>query len=236
MSAQTPFHLFIELIQFDRKLQTVFSKIAKLDELIKVLLKQEEDILEQYNKIYQNEVSFEKAVKQKELDMAMLDQEQKQKKVRLESAQNNKEYQSAKHELEIVQAKQLELEEELIAVWNRFELAKKKSKDAKTQYNVHHAELKKKINEAQEEQDILEKEIEDQEPQRKEKEQLVPEEWLEKYNTMRMRIPDPVLPVVDDSCSGCFYCLTNQEIISINKNKLIQCKGCYRFLYNKAME
>jgi predicted nucleic acid-binding Zn-ribbon protein len=52
---------------------------------------------------------------------------------------------------------------------------------------------------------------------------------------MRTRTADPVVPVLDGSCSACFHYLTEQDLLLIKKNKLMQCKGCYRFLYSEAL-
>ena len=63
------------------------------------------------------------------------------------------------------------------------------------------------------------------------KEEGIPEEWIEKYERMRNSVPDPVASIEDQVCKACFYTATNQEIELLKRKKLLQCKGCYRFLY-----
>jgi predicted nucleic acid-binding Zn-ribbon protein len=44
-------------------------------------------------------------------------------------------------------------------------------------------------------------------------------------------VADPIVPVFDGSCSACFYAMTGQDMQELYKNKLLQCRGCYRFVY-----
>lgn len=66
---------------------------------------------------------------------------------------------------------------------------------------------------------------------RQSKEQAVPAEWLEKYATMRARVTDPVVPVINGDCSACFYQVSTQDMQQLRHRKLLQCKDCFRLLY-----
>ena len=59
----------------------------------------------------------------------------------------------------------------------------------------------------------------------------IPEEWLEKYSIMRTRVPNPIVSVKNGSCSACFHALTQQDMLNLQRRKLLQCRDCYRFLY-----
>ncbi len=63
------------------------------------------------------------------------------------------------------------------------------------------------------------------------KETGVPNEWLEKYSHMRLRVIDPVVPVMFGGWSACSYAVTEQELVRLKRKALIQCKGCFRLLY-----
>ena len=67
--------------------------------------------------------------------------------------------------------------------------------------------------------------------QRKQKEGLVPHEWLEKYEMMRSRVADPVVQVTQNSCGACYQMLTNQDLVRARHGALMQCKKCFRLLY-----
>lgn len=59
----------------------------------------------------------------------------------------------------------------------------------------------------------------------------VPVELGAGYIEMRNRVADPVVPVVTQSCSSCFYSLLHQDIVALTKKTIIRCRGCYRFLF-----
>jgi predicted nucleic acid-binding Zn-ribbon protein len=77
----------------------------------------------------------------------------------------------------------------------------------------------------------MQEEIKVQEKDRKRIESIVPQGWLEKYAIMRTKVTDPVVPVINNSCSACFYDVIGQDLQELRKKKLLQCKECYRFLY-----
>ncbi len=83
--------------------------------------------------------------------------------------------------------------------------------------HVQHEELTKTIKDRLQERAALEKNV--------------PAEWLEKYASMRSRVPDPVVPVINGHCSACVYKVSDQDMLMLSRNKLLQCKDCYRFLY-----
>ena len=66
--------------------------------------------------------------------------------------------------------------------------------------------------------------------------QTLPDEWLGKYEHMRGRVADPVVPVQQDSCSACFYSISSRDLQTLKQGDLLQCKDCYRFLYYKSDE
>lgn len=60
---------------------------------------------------------------------------------------------------------------------------------------------------------------------------LVPLELRTNYLNLRSRIPNPVVPVMGTSCSGCHMELLTQDVHSLSTRTVIQCRGCYRFLF-----
>ena len=63
------------------------------------------------------------------------------------------------------------------------------------------------------------------------KEKDIPAELMEPYNAMRAQVPDAVVPVQDFCCGACFYQISQSDYLALQKQKLLQCKNCYRFLY-----
>ena len=65
----------------------------------------------------------------------------------------------------------------------------------------------------------------------KKQQEGVPEEWLEKYEVMKGRVPDPAVPIMNGTCSACFYTLSPEDSLSLGRKALLQCKSCFRFIY-----
>lgn len=92
-------------------------------------------------------------------------------------------------------------------------------------------EIEKTEQEITSKEKVLSESIEQARAQRPDKEKGLPTEWLEKYAIMRESVSNPVVPVINDSCSACFYSLTAQDLSRVRRNGILQCKQCYRFLY-----
>jgi predicted nucleic acid-binding Zn-ribbon protein len=60
---------------------------------------------------------------------------------------------------------------------------------------------------------------------------LVPSELRENYLNLRSRITNPVVALQGQSCSGCCIELLAQDMHSLSTRTVIQCRGCYRFLF-----
>jgi predicted nucleic acid-binding Zn-ribbon protein len=51
---------------------------------------------------------------------------------------------------------------------------------------------------------------------------------------MKNKVPDPIVPLKNGTCSSCFYPVLPQEILRIKRNALLHCMSCYRLLYYDA--
>ncbi len=60
---------------------------------------------------------------------------------------------------------------------------------------------------------------------------IVPPEWLAKYNRMKSRVADPIVPISNTSCSACYYAVTQRDLALVKNEGVIPCRNCYRFLY-----
>ena len=134
---------------------------------------------------------------------------------------------------ESLKKRQHDYENILLSTWNIYENAKKEYEKKEQEHAEEVDRISTQLREKKEKIEAVEREIAVLEEQRKNKENGVPQEWLEHYARMRNTVSDPVVEIVSESCSACFYNIPQQDVISINRNKLVQCKGCYRFLYKK---
>ncbi|HVW99604.1 MAG TPA: hypothetical protein VHA52_04060, partial [Candidatus Babeliaceae bacterium] len=55
--------------------------------------------------------------------------------------------------------------------------------------------------------------------------------WLNRYQSMKNSVENPAVPVIDGQCSACFYTLLPKEIIALERQRLLNCNDCYRFLF-----
>jgi predicted nucleic acid-binding Zn-ribbon protein len=228
---QTPFEQFISLVEVDQKINGLNKSIKALEKENAAHKQSEETNIAALEKIKQKLHDMRKEVDAKELEMKTLDSQEAEKKKRLETVGNHKEYSSIKAEIDQLKKAQHTLEDTLVQVWNQLETVKKEAENATQQYEQQHQKSQELIQ--HNDQKILEvnQQIAALTQERTEKEKAVPAEWIEKYGVMRARVTDPVVPVVNGSCSACFYKISAQDMQFLTHRRLVQCKDCFRLLY-----
>lgn len=228
-----PFQALIDLVTFDQNIVKNNEEVKKLEKEISTLTNEIQSIQINLETVKNNWLATKKEVDQKEFKMKELDQLESDKKKKLENAQEQKEYVSLKKEIEKIKQTQYELEPILLENWKKNETAKKEYEEKKGIFENKIIEIQDKINEKNNQIKTLKENLEQLNIERKDKEKNVPEDWIAKYNLMHMRVTNPIVPVVNNVCSACFYHITSQDMIDLKNKKLLQCKRCYRFLYIK---
>lgn len=228
---QTPLEKFIALIEFDRNQEAVNQRILALEHEIRALEDKEKDLHavaaaagSAVQTLLKNIATYERSVDEYNRQIA-------DKKLKLDTATNPREYRAIITEIEHIGTEQLALEEQLLAAWSTLEQRKRFHDECLQSSTDQIKALHTLIAEKQNAIAIEKKTLVDQKEQRKSYEHGVPEEWLLKYAAMQSRVVDPIVPVQQDSCSSCFYSLTDPELMRLKRKALLQCKGCYRFLY-----
>jgi predicted nucleic acid-binding Zn-ribbon protein len=120
----------------------------------------------------------------------------------------------------------------LLASWSKAEAADLAYKKVQT-INQHEIETTQKVLDEKRQQ-IQEKkqQLEKYSQERNEKLKGIPEQWREIYERMHNRITNPVVPIIGNSCSACFFQVSAQDMNRLRNRALLQCKQCYRFLYS----
>jgi len=226
-----PFQKFVDLIAFDQELNALEEQAFQVKKDIDELKEHKGLTADAVKKASEHLHNMRKEVDLHELEMKELDEKIAQKKEKLNQATNSRMYDSILKELSLIQQEQHDLEQVLLSAWNKVESAVADHTQAQEELKEKGDEFDGLIAKEEEKLRAIKQEIDEHHKLRAEKERDIPEEWLEKYSSMRSRVSDPVVPVQQNSCSACFYHLTQQDLISLRKRKLIQCKGCYRFLY-----
>lgn len=228
---QTPFEKFIALVEVDQKINSLNNQIISHRKKITDLIQESQLHLTAHEKIKEKYEHTRKEVDAKELEMKILDQQESEKKIKLDQVANHREYQSIKAEIDLLKKSQHDLEESLINIWNQLENSKKELDSSTTAHQQHAEQIKQQIEQHENQIKEISSQVDKLLADRNQKDQDMPAEWLEKYTIMRSKVSDPVVPVLDGSCSACFYKVSAQDMQDLKRRKLVQCKDCYRLLY-----
>lgn len=233
---ESPVQSFIDLVNFDQGTYAIQDEIEKTSSHIKELTQKVSQLSLDLEFVKKQMQDARKRVDQVELEMKELEQRERDQKEKLEHAADQQEYKLLSKEIKGIKKRQHDFEEILLVAWNKFESSKKEFELQKSRVDEKTEELKSSVAQQKEKEEKLKQDLEMRLQQRDEKTKTVPAEWLEKYVLMRSRVSNPVVPVVGGSCSACFYQLPPQDFLALKRNKLLQCKGCYRFLYIESSE
>lgn len=227
----TPFQKFVALISFDQENNQIRQQLQDLGSDIKhlnqMLINTEHELIAAHELVK----TAQKAVDATELANQELDATEKTKKIQLDQVQDKKEYAALKKEITYLKEQQHNNELILVQAWTKLETAKQAFEKQKELLNHKLSEIKTDISAKQAQIIELTKQVDNYELERKAKEIGVPAEWLVKYSIMRTRVQNPVVQVVNGSCMACFYDVTQQDINALKDNRLVECRGCFRFLY-----
>jgi uncharacterized protein len=231
------FRALIELVQFDQATHAIKKNIETMNHELDALRNDEHTLQQELDAHKRAFVDARKLVDEKELRAKELDEKETQAKQRLDNAASHREYEALKSEVTQLQAAQHALESDIIDAWNQLDAAEKSHKEMQKKFDAGSADIHAAIATLQERIEALKAELPGRAAEHDQKATHVPVEWLEKYNSMGSHVSDPVVPIIGDACSGCFYQLVNQDLLRLRRGALLQCKGCFRFLYDQqAME
>ena len=228
---QDAFKRFIQLIEFDQSLQSVEKDLVLVQaELVKI--KKELEVLTadyQHAKIHVHDLR--KQVDQEELMMRTYDEEERVSRTRLDAANSPKHYQALKKENDTHKQTQHAHEQVLMNVWNTFEVGQKQLQATQDTFDQKKQELEKELDLQEKRMAELMQNIKEHEKERQTYLQDIPEEWMAKYNRMKNTVKNPVVGIVAGTCGGCSFLLSNQLVLALGQNRLMQCTSCYRLLY-----
>jgi len=230
------FDRFIELITFDQSLYQAEKQIVNLQSEVDYLSDVLKALLNKFQADKDRVRFLQKDVDIKELEMKELDEQEKKARTRLTEVSNEKEHKAVKDEIAHFKKKQHDYESTLMEVWNTFENAQKELEKTEQEVTAEKEEVEQSLSAKKSSISELQKTMSSSEKVREQKAQDIPEEWIEKYGRMRNSVSNPVVAVESGSCTACFYKISNQDFILVGKQQLIQCKGCYRFLYGKKQQ
>ncbi len=227
------FQKFIDLVTFDQNLVKIERDVHKIEsELLSV-----EEKIDRLDKDYADmkslHVQARKAVDDKELYMKVLDEKESDLKKKLAVISNQKEFKSLQKESLSVNEDRMFHEQQLLSLWNKLEVAQKNFDIFQKDYQERLQILKLQKESIQNEIMKLQTELVSLNHDRENKQDNIPQDWLNMYVNMKGRVPNPVISVVNEACDACFYSITPRDLQMLRQNKLLQCRDCYRLLYMK---
>ena len=219
------------LIVLDAKSEKIQEEIKLLEEQIK----EEKLILPQLQEkivsLKQAKHDAKKNVDMQELHAEELKNRETSKRKALEDVKNQKEFAAIEKEITSLSQQAAEQDDLVIKAWHNFELAEKSENSETEQIKEKIEQLEKDASEKEEKIAASKQEITSLAEQKKERAKDIPTDWLERYTHMRERVPDPIVPVLRESCSACYYAVPPQDLSRLKREAVLPCRSCYRFLY-----
>ncbi len=224
------------LVVLDAKSEKIQDDIKLLEEQIK----EEKLILPQLQEkiagLKQAKHDAKKNVDMQELHAEELKNRDTAKRDALENVKNQKEFASVEKEIASLAQQIAEQDDLVVKAWHNLETAEKSAKTEIEQLDEKIEQLEKTASQEEEKITVFKQELIDLEEQKKERAKDVPSDWLERYTHMRERVPDPIVPVLRESCSSCYYAVPPQDLARLKREAVLPCRSCYRFLYFDTME
>lgn len=229
------FNNLIELVSFDQN-------IMKLEHAVAQLVKEQHSLQVQLDQLHSATTTkkdllhtVKKNVDAQELLMRTLDEEEASCRAKMNSVTATREINALQKEMNIILEKKNKIEKDLIQAWNKTEQAAKDMTQLEETTHDQVTTLQAALEQAQSAIAASRQELESIATQRQSKLAGIPAQWLQSYQTMRGRVMNPIVPVVNQSCQGCFYYVTPQDMQQLLHKKMLQCKDCYRLIYAASL-
>jgi len=221
----------MELANFDQSLGEIQHSIKKNTLDINSLNQELQKLETLADSSKQDFYTLQKKVNMHELHMKELDTNLQTQKTLLDQVTNQREYNAVKNSIAQIKQEQHDYETILIDEWNKLDHAKHALEIKQTSITQEISDIKMQIPEKINNLNKLDLELENQLEKREELLKNLPAEWLEKYEAMYKRVSNPIVQLLSNACGACFQEVTAQVVAELKHNKLVQCKGCYRFLF-----
>ncbi|MBI2345266.1 hypothetical protein HYV10_04335 [Candidatus Dependentiae bacterium] len=226
---------FIDLITFDQQLIILQKKSQDIQKNIFRYQQEIQQVEDRKTKIELKEQELQRQLGQQEILLKELQDNEQSFLKNIEKVSASREYDAAVKELEHLRVIQSSEEQKLMQIHNKINNVKKEEVAIFQQVHEEILKLEQLIEYEKQNLDLVDKELLSIDNARNEKLQGISSDWLEMYEMMRGRVSDPVVPLQQDSCSACFYGLTPRDLQILRYNGILQCKDCYRLLYEQSV-
>ncbi len=222
---------FIELVELDQRLSRLSrqqeEEVVKKEKLLQEIDQIDKDVAHADKLVHDTQ----KKMHELELDLKTIDRNLARTQEKLLSAHSQKELDSLEHEKTDLENKRELRDEQGLGLLEELEQARAQAVKLRAKAPEAHQEKKRELTALTEQMDKLGISQANLSARRDELELHIDQELLSQYETMMKKVPNPAVPVLNESCSGCFYSLTPSELNPLRKGQLGVCKGCYRTIY-----
>lgn len=167
-----------------------------------------------------------------ELDIKSISSQESDKKYKLEHISNSREFFALNQELEDIVQKKDKLETEYFNGWQELESLEKELLDVNKKLEATIADELKAIENFKRRSISIENRLKYLFEEKDKAVRLVDQQLLNQYTSMKQSTKNPVVKIKRDSCGGCFYLLSHQDLLTLEQSKLTRCKNCFRIIYN----
>ena len=227
------FRTFIDLVEIDQKIDNAARQAESLQQEISSLDTQINQIQNATAAALHKRQDLRKAVDESELELKSLGQLGENKRLKLAMASSPKEFFSLESEIKDIENRVQKHEELGFQQLGQLEVAQKHYDEQKIQEVDQIESLRLAMAEREKQRDFLVNLRHSYIEQRGDFEKNVPADLLERYTSMKEKVPNPVIEILRESCSGCFYSLHKQDLLSAERQQLVTCRSCYRLLYKR---
>lgn len=167
-----------------------------------------------------------------ELEAGELNDVEKEFRQKADSVHNQKELNAITHELQMVQEKRNEIEDELIQEWNVFERKQNEFENFKKEEEVTLSNNREEVKHFNDLIHELRVKISPMQEQIEAKSKALPEAIRDVYMRIESKkVQNPIAPFYSNMCGACYHTLPPQFVCDIEKNEVSTCLNCYRILY-----
>lgn len=179
---------------------------------------------------------LEKAITAGELDVRSLRSTQQAKQIQLDSAQSQREVQALESELALLSERCKIAEDAVLALYHKHDECSKQRMQCEKDFENSQIKVLEEGDVFKREHDRRARDLEQFELDRQTLFARIPPEWAQKYERMRQSVEDPIVPVINNCCSSCYYGVLHHDLSLLKRHMIVSCRNCYRLLYLDEQE
>ncbi|MBA3954140.1 hypothetical protein H0X48_02365 [Candidatus Dependentiae bacterium] len=228
---ETAFDRFIALVEMDQRAHNLAKERTTLLIQQQTIQAQLDSLHGEVEVAHQRVRILQKRIDAFDLELNIVDTQERDKKERINNASTTREYYSLEQEIASLSNQRAVLEEKLFNLWNELEQAQSAYATLMETAPQETAQLEKLLATLNEQNSYIHKQLQDYNHNRTSYTTGVDQELLNQYENMKTTTDNPVVAVANTSCTGCFYPINQQNLSELKHNKLVSCKQCFRLLY-----